>query len=188
MLIPLYSEIEQIGAIIFGIPENGTRYSKADVEQLLYPSDKIADVLQGALLEEVISLSYSGQISVKVVGNALRNMYDFAYLGDISLAQLKMVHSRIPDGSVTHLDRGKAVYSVIGEALEKLRPETVCPGELAPREWHPYLILHGAYIKDRPNRDIMSQLYIFEGTFTRTRRSAIQSVTRVLQEMEAALN
>jgi hypothetical protein len=187
LLIPLYSEIEQIGAIIFGIPENGTRYSKADVEQLLYPSDKIADALQGALGEEVISLSYSGPISVEVVADALRNMYDFAYLGDISLAELKLVHSRIPDGSVTHLDRGKAVYSIIGEDLEKLQPETVYPGELAPREWHPYLILHGAYIKDRPNRDIMSQLYISEGTFNRTRRSAIQSVTRVLQEMEAAL-
>jgi len=188
LLIPLYIEIEQIGAIVFGIPENGTRYSIADVEQLLYPSDKIADVLQGALPEEVISLSYSGQISVEVVADALRNMYDFAYLGDISLAELKLIHSRIPDGSVTHLDRGKAVYSIIGEALEKLRPETVYPGELAPREWHPYLILHGAYIKDRPNRDIMSQLYISEGTFNRTRRSAIQSVTRVLQEMEAVLS
>lgn len=188
LLIPLYSEIEQIGAIIFGIPENGTRYSKADVEQLLYPSDKIADVLRGTLAEEVITLSFSGLISVEVVADALRNMYDFAYLGDISLAELKLVHSRIPDGCVTHLDRGKAVYSIIGEALEKLRPETVYPGELVPREWHPYLILHGAYIKDKPNRDIMSQLYISEGTFNRTRRSAIQTVTRVLQEMEAVLN
>jgi hypothetical protein len=188
LLIPLYSEIEQIGAIIFGIPENGTRYSIADVEQLLYPSDKIADALQDERPEEVIALSYSGQISVEVIADALRNMYDFAYLGDISLAELKLVHSRIPDGSVTHLDRGKAVYSVMGEALEKLRPETVYPEELAPREWHPYLILHGAYIKDRPNRAIMSQLYISEGTLNRTRRSAIQSVTRVLQEMEAALN
>jgi hypothetical protein len=57
-----------------------------------------------------------------------------------------------------------------------------------PREWHPYLILHGAYLEDRLNRDIMSQLYISEGTFNRTRRSAIRSVRRMLQEMEAALS
>lgn len=54
-----------------------------------------------------------------------------------------------------------------------------------PREWYPYIILHGAYIDDKPNREIMSQLYISEGTFNRTRRSAMRTVTRVLEEMEA---
>jgi hypothetical protein len=46
--------------------------------------------------------------------------------------------------------------------------------------------LHDAYIEDQLNRDIMSKLYISEGTFNRTRRSAIRSVTRALEEMEAA--
>jgi hypothetical protein len=38
------------------------------------------------------------------------------------------------------------------------------------------------------NREIMSRLYISEGTFNRTRRAAIRSVARMLEEMEAALN
>jgi DNA-directed RNA polymerase specialized sigma24 family protein len=50
------------------------------------------------------------------------------------------------------------------------------------------MILNLAYLEDCPNRDIMSQLYISEGTFNRTRRSGIRSVTRMLQEMEATLS
>jgi hypothetical protein len=34
------------------------------------------------------------------------------------------------------------------------------------------------------NRDIMSKLYISEGTFSRTRRRAIRGVAKALQEME----
>jgi len=48
--------------------------------------------------------------------------------------------------------------------------------------------LHGAYLEDKLNRDILSHLYISEGTFNRTRRSAIHSVTRMLKEMEAVLH
>jgi hypothetical protein len=78
------------------------------------------------------------------------------------------------------------VNTTISTAVEKLRPAEQFPGEPVPREWHPYTILHGAYIEDRLNRDIMAQLYISEGTFNRTRRAAIRSVTRMLGEMEAA--
>jgi hypothetical protein len=80
------------------------------------------------------------------------------------------------------------VYSVLTEAVEKLRPVDGKPEYPIPREWHPYLILHDAYIEDKLNRDIMSRLYISEGTFNRTRRSAIRSVTRVLEEIEVALS
>jgi hypothetical protein len=34
------------------------------------------------------------------------------------------------------------------------------------------------------NRDIMGKLYISEGTFNRTRRTAIRSLARTLAEME----
>ena len=51
--------------------------------------------------------------------------------------------------------------------------------------WQAYLILHSAYVENQPNRDIMSRLDISEGTFNRTRRSALQAVARLLEEMEA---
>ena len=85
----------------------------------------------------------------------------------------------------THLDTGKAVHQVLSNAVEKLKPGPTPPSEPIPREWHPYLILHDAYFEGLPNRDITLKLYISEGTFHRTRRSAIRSVTRVLSELEA---
>ncbi|MGD9093949.1 MAG: hypothetical protein PVF74_13960, partial [Anaerolineales bacterium] len=127
-------------------------------------------------------------ITVKVVEDALRNIYDYAYLGDTPFVELKLVQIRLPYAGVTHLDRGKAVFQVISDALDKLRPRGERPKEPIPREWYPYLILYDAYIEDKPNREIMASLYISEGTFNRTRRSAIRSVKRVLNEMEVALN
>ncbi|MGZ9222456.1 MAG: hypothetical protein ACXW4Q_10135, partial [Anaerolineales bacterium] len=42
LLVPLYIESEQIGALVLGRPSNGIRYTHQDVEQLLYPADQIA--------------------------------------------------------------------------------------------------------------------------------------------------
>jgi len=202
LLIPLYANSDQIGAILVGTPINGIRYSQADVEQLLYPSDQIADAIQDAkreanYLEQLPQFTQVQQpiykdspkeISIKDVEDALRNMFDYAHLGDSPLVELKLVSREFPDGAVTHIDQGKALNTTISMAVEKFKPAEQLPGEPVPREWHPYLILHGAYLEDRLNRDIMSQLYISEGTFNRTRRSAIRSVTRMLKELEAALS
>lgn len=202
LLIPLYNNSNQFGAILLGTPINGIRYSQSDVELLLNPSDQIADAIKNsqreeAYLENISKISEEPQqsvgsdkeiISIKVVEEALRNLFDFAYLGDSPLVNLEIIHNRSNSESTTYIDRGKLVNSTITEALEKLRPDAQDPKEPIPREWYPYLILHGAYLEDQLNRDIMSRLYISEGTFNRTRRSAIRSVTRVLEEMEAALH
>ena len=86
---------------------------------------------------------------------------------------------------MTHIERGKAVQEVLIKAIEKLRPLSPILRDPPPREWYPYLILYDAYLEEIPNRDIMSKLYISEGTFNRTRRAAIRSVARALGEMEA---
>ncbi len=202
LLVPLYEDTNQIGALVFGRPVNGTHYSATDVDVLLFPSDHLVTTFLRAKREsETISKmselaqvdnarteGYSELIPIKDVENALRNLWDYSYLGTSSLTELELVHSQLPQGPVTHLDRGKGVHHVLHDAMEKLRPQGEKPGDPPPREWYAYLILHGAYLEDRLNRDIMAQLYISEGTFNRTRRSAIRTITRVLEEMEAALH
>jgi len=111
-------------------------------------------------------------------------VYDYAYLSDSPLSKLKQVQSVSANSHNTHLDRGKLVYQIILEALEKLRPSGELPNEPIPRQWYPYLILYNAYLENKPNNDIMARLYISEGTFNRTRRAAIRSLARVLAEME----
>jgi hypothetical protein len=200
LLIPLYADTKQLGVLILGQPENGTSYAQADVELLLYPSDWLADTIQNtrreagylARIANLVEQSqtridrYPRQIPVKAVEKGLRHLADYAYLGQSPLANMKLVKSRLPDGPITHLERGKAVYSLLVEAVEKLRPEGGPAGEIPSREWWPYLILYEAYVENKLNREIMAHLYISEGTFNRTRRAALRAVTRSLEEMEGA--
>jgi GAF domain-containing protein len=126
---------------------------------------------------------------VALVEDALRRLYDYPYLGEQPLAQLRVVAWRLQGQDkefVTHIDRGQALSKVLVQAMNKLRPEGVEPGPqmIPPREWYHFIVLRDAYVGGELNRDIMSKLYISEGTFNRTRRRAVRGVARALQEME----
>lgn len=126
---------------------------------------------------------------VHLVEDALRRLHDFPHLGEHALAKLQVVESQLKkqkDGFVTYIDRGKALHHVLLQALQKLRPEGPEPRSqsVPPRGWHQFIILHDSYVLGKLNRDIMSKLYISEGTFNRTRRRALRGVAKALQEME----
>jgi hypothetical protein len=113
---------------------------------------------------------------VKIVEEGLRNLTDFVSLGESSLPE------RLGVLGATHIEKGKAVQQRLVQAVEMLRPAQDCPNQPIPREWYSYMVLHDAYWEGIPNNDIMSKLYISEGTFHRTRRAAVRSVARVLLE------
>jgi hypothetical protein len=151
-----------------------------------------------ALQRQVQKMLAEGQVArgdtseeefVSSVEDALRQLHDYSYLGEHALARLKVVQwyleGREP-GFVTHIDRGKALSEVLVRAMQKLRPEGSEPNrlEVPSREWHLFLVLYAAYVEGDPNREIMSRLYIGEGTFNRTRRRALRGVAKALQEME----
>jgi hypothetical protein len=126
---------------------------------------------------------------VTLVEEVLRRLYDYAFLGDHPLAQLQVVAGAATARGapmITHLDRGRALNEVVQKAITKLRPNGEEPARhtVPGREWHQYMILHNAYVLGEPNRDIMSRLYVGEGTFNRTRRRAVRGVARALREME----
>jgi len=201
LLIPIYDEGCQIGILILGQPENGLRYSQRDIEELLEISDQISNIMhmiqrETEFLLRLSELAQTQQptldtgielIPANVVEDALRNMHDYSYLGDSPLTNLEQVKNKLSTSTVTHLDRGKEVHNTLVTSLEKLRPVGDLPKEPIPREWFPYIILHDAYIKEIQNRDVMSRLYISEGTFNRTRRAAIRSLAKVLAEMEMSM-
>lgn len=197
LLVPLYIDTQQIGALVLGRPVNGIQYTNQDMEHLLYPADQIAEALwlhrqHTEHLEKVEQVADTTPITpearssfpVEAVDYALRNLADFAFLADSPLAGLEIVRQKLSAGSKTHIERGKAVHTVILDALEKLKPEPEVPIEPIPREWYPYVILHASYVEGAQNRDIMGRLYISEGTYNRTRRTAITSLARTLAEME----
>jgi GAF domain-containing protein len=201
LLVPLYSEKEQLGALVLGRPVNGIRYSDEDVTNLLNLTDRIGEYIAGSRREaeqmkQIVRLSEPAPVllpadrlvSADVVEDALRNLYDYTYLGDTPLAAMRLTMACLSQGQVTCLERGKAVHAIILESIEKLRPGASTPRDPLPRDWYPYLILKDAYIEEVSNREIMMRLYISEGTFNRTRRGAVRSLARAMGEMEAALS
>ena len=196
LLVPLYAESKQVGALVLGQPANGTRYAPEDMDRLLYPTDRIAEALfvhsqnveRLNKVEQIVEAPSAqapsrNSFPVEMVDLALRNIFDYAYLADSPLSEMDRVRQRSVEAK-THVERGKVVQAILLEALDKLRPGSGIPPEPVPREWYPYIILHDAYVEGIQNRDIMSKLYISEGTFNRTRRAAIASLGRLLAEME----
>lgn len=126
---------------------------------------------------------------IALVEDALRRLHDYPYLGEHALANLGIVDWQLGDQGqqlLTHIDRGKALSAILVQAINKLQPEgeQPAPQSIPPQEWHQFVILHDAYILGELNRDIMSKLYISEGTFNRTRRRGVRGVARALGEME----
>jgi hypothetical protein len=118
---------------------------------------------------------------IAAVEEGMRNLNDYIKLGHSPLVGLLRASGK------THIDRGKSVQKILLDTLETLRPAGQPPAEPLPREWHSYVILHDAYVKDVPDRDIMGKLYVSEGTFYRARRKALHGVSKALMEMGAAI-
>lgn len=202
ILVPLYGEEEQLGALMLGRPINGVYYAVDDVDKILDFTDRVSEMIllyqrnvqymshiaQFMQRQDLSDSKKKTPISTEGLELALRNLYDYTYLADNPLGELMLVQTRLTRGQVTHLDRGKMVHTVLLEALEKLRPTPEEPSKPPTRVWYPYLILQEAYLKETSNRDIMMKLYISEGTFNRTRRTAVRSLARALGELEASIS
>lgn len=170
---------EAMNALVAGFRER-ERALQQQLQQILGEHEaESKPILEGVDEREFRSLVEEG----------LRRLHEFPFLGDHALAQMQIVDLALggrKEAFVTHIDRGKALNEVLLQALRKLRPEGTEPSrhEVPPREWYQFLILHDAYVLGELNRDIMSRLYISEGTFNRTRRRALRGVARALIEME----
>lgn len=124
------------------------------------------------------------------VESALKRLYDLAYLCEHPLAASCLVTGRLGAKPLapTCLQRACVLRELLQETIAQLRPVGAAPARssVPRREWQPYLILHHAYIEGENNYAIMRWLQISEGTFNRTRRRALQTVAKVLMEMEQA--
>lgn len=197
LLVPLYADAIQAGALVLGRPVNGVRYTSDEVNSLLNLTDRIGEIIASTnrkndkisqiahLVEPTLPSQPEFPVCVELVEEALRRLYDYSWLADSPLARMDIVNSRLTGEQITHLERGKAVHEIFLEAIERLCPSGETHRDPPPREWYPYLILRYAYLEEICNREIMMRLYISEGTFNRTRRSAIRTLARALGEMAA---
>ena len=200
LVLPLYESNIQLAALLLGRPENGLMFAKDDIEQLVYPSDQLALILSRSLkrnkvfkqlpnlIEPIdlhpIRITQQRPVEPKDIEGVLRHLYDYSYLGNHQLSDLSIVAKELANKEITHIDRGKALNNILIGAIDRLKPDTEKIENPPSRKWYPYIILNNAYVKETDNRDIMSMLYISEGTFNRTRRAAIRSISQVLNELD----
>jgi hypothetical protein len=145
---------------------------------------------QQSLLPMLASLSDEAA-ATQLVEDALRHLHDCSYLGQHPFAQLHIVkHIQWTRSSASclnsHLSSGQALYALLVDVIEQLRPKSPLPtgAVIPPREWYPYIILHASYVEGERTREIMARLCIGEGTYNRTRRRALQGISKAILEIE----
>jgi hypothetical protein len=159
---------DQIGALVV---EYVQAAEHADSEM---PEDGEYAGIQKPDTEELLSiLATRSDLKLEaIVEEGFRNFHDYSKLARSPLVQMFGIQTQ------SHIDAGKQIQQALLNILEQLRPEGEEPPEPVSREWYCYTILRDAYIEDIPTRDIMSKLYISEGTYYRTRRKALRMISR----------
>jgi hypothetical protein len=217
MLVPLRAGAGQTGTIVLADSELGLgQDSVRELDLVETFADQVASVLYAAQRQDEAARQIDAMVSAfrerervlrqelesvlaggkpesgasplqPKVEDALRHLYDYAYLGAHELAGLHLVHRYLGDTVevITHLDRGKALSQALMDVIERLRPSGPVPKVLS-REWVQYTILYDAYVLGELNRDIMSKLYISESSFNRARRRAVRGVARAVEELDRA--
>ncbi len=113
------------------------------------------------------------------VKDALSHYWGGPKLTKSPLVQLRVVSDFLENSDD---DPTKALRLVLGQAIERMRPEG--NPDLSAPEWLLYNILEMRFIQGRKVREIADRLAISESDLYRKQRVAIGQVARVLTEME----
>ena len=109
------------------------------------------------------------------VKDALRHYWGGPKLTRSPLAQLRIVNETLDKAED---DPTKALRLVLGDAVERLKPEG--KQDLSAPEWLLYNILEMRFIQGRKVREIADRLAMSESDLYRKQRVAIGQVARVL--------
>jgi hypothetical protein len=83
---------------------------------------------------------------------------------------------------VTDIERGRALWELLREAIDRLRPTASTP-EHTPA-WRLYAIVEGVYVQGKSARKVTAELGISSRTFHRERRAAVEALATVVWQVE----
>lgn len=89
-------------------------------------------------------------------------------------------------GVVTDIDRGRALWELLREAMERLRPANSEPEPIPA--WRLYAIAEGVYVQGKSVEEMAGELGISVRTFYRERRAAVEALATVLWQVERQLH
>lgn len=124
----------------------------------------------------------------QVLARALRSRGNLLVLARCA-EQLKLraveqrVRELIAEGSlVTDIDRGRALWELLEEAIDRLRPANREP-EPTPA-WRLHSIAQGIYVQGKPAKEMAAELGISSRTLHRERRAAVEALATVVWQIE----
>lgn len=86
---------------------------------------------------------------------------------------------------VTDIDRGRALWDLLREAIDRLRPANSEP-EPTPA-WRLYAIAEGVYVQGKSAKEMAAELGISPRTFHRERRAAVEALATVVWQIESQM-
>jgi hypothetical protein len=121
-------------------------------------------------------------IGCDLVEDALEHLWDYSYLGSHALALTTIPDAEPPRSArLHHRDQGKFFSEFLQRTIEQLKTDG--PQRSLSRERRFYEILYRIYVDGEKNDKVASSLSISPRTLYRERRKALETVTRILNEM-----
>ena len=122
-----------------------------------------------------------------LVAGALRHLNNLP-----ALSRHPLLDALVPQGDAagSTLERAAALRNELVQAITRLAPAgpRPAPGAQAVQGgWLHRLVLHEAYVEDRPNQQVMQRYHLSESTFHRARRAAVAAVALDLSERGGAV-
>jgi AraC-like DNA-binding protein len=87
---------------------------------------------------------------------------------------------------VTDIERGRALWELLKEAIDRLRPANSEP-EPTPA-WRLYAIAEGVYVQGKSAKEVAAELGISPRTFHRERRAAVEALATVVWQIEGQMH
>ena len=87
--------------------------------------------------------------------------------------------------AVTDIERGRALWDLLREAIDRLRPANSEP-EPTPA-WRLHGIAEGIYIQGKSGKEMATELGISPRTFHRERRAAVEALATVVWQIECQM-
>ena len=190
---PLTLAEEKVIALLIGQAEKALEDRRLQQDIFLTLKNIIPDIDQVQRLRSAVSyvgapnlLPLAEQSPIyeqefpKMVRDALSHYWGGPKLTRSPLLSMSVVQEALDDNDGNAV---RALRSVLGQAIEKQRPE----GErrMTAAEWLMYNILDLKFVQGMRVRDIAQRLAMSEADLYRKQRLAIEEVARTLSEMEA---
>ena len=87
---------------------------------------------------------------------------------------------------VTDIERGRALWTLLREAIDRLRPVDSEP-ESTPG-WRLYAIAERVYVQGKSAKEVVAELGISLRTFYRERRAAVEALATVVWQIEKQMH